>query len=140
MDEANRRDPDPLPDIRCRAEAAQKALAAALAIARAWQLSPRQQEVLLGLKHTTDDVPQDECSGPRLSPEALARVHYVLTIDAALHVLLPSPERANAWVQRPNLAAQFNGEPALSRMLTGRLDDLRAVAAHLQSMISGDFS
>lgn len=129
-----------LPAHSFSAEDEQKALAAALAAARAWQLTTQQQEALLGLNHCSGDASRGGSAGPSLSREVLERVLCVLTIDAALHVLLPVPERANTWVHRPNKAALFNGEPALSRMLTGRLDDLKAVAFYLQSVMSGDFS
>ena len=41
------------------------------------------------------------------------RISYVLGIYRALQILLPEPERADAWVRRPNDAVPFGGRSAL---------------------------
>jgi len=67
---------------------------------------------------------------PRLPPDVLDRVSYVLGIFKALHILLP-PDAADQWLHRPNRAPLFGGEPALKRLLSGHLVDLYRVRQYL---------
>lgn len=73
-----------------------EALEAFFGIALRWRLDRPQQARLLGV----DQAELEQLgsgSGPvALSDETLARLHYLLRIDAALHILLPIPERADA--------------------------------------------
>jgi len=57
----------------------------------------------------------------------------VFGIYKALQELLPNPTRADAWIKRPNTAPLFNGESALSRMLSGNVADLYVVRRYLDS-------
>ena len=117
-----------------------QALEAFFGIALRWRLDRPQQARLLGV----DQAELEQLgsgSGPvPLSEETLERLHHLLRIDAALHILLPIPERADSWVHVPNAALLFAGASALSHMLRGGLSDLRDVADHLASFLGGDFS
>ena len=76
-------------------------------------------------------------AGPRLlARDAAARralaaamlEHARSSRVSSLHVLFPVPERADAWVRRPNSAPFLGGQSALDRMLagTGQLGEMRA--------------
>ncbi|MFG6490056.1 antitoxin Xre/MbcA/ParS toxin-binding domain-containing protein [Roseateles sp. BYS78W] len=121
-------------------EAARKVLRAFFNIARAWQLTPGEQEVLLGVSQPTCYRWRNDQVASALSGDTLERLGYILNIYAALQILLPIQERADAWVRQPNTAPLFGGGPALKRMLGGRVGDLKVVADYLDAMRGGEFS
>lgn len=121
-------------------EAARKVLRAFFNIAKAWQLAPGEQEVLLGVSQPTCYRWRNDQVASALSGDTLERLGYILNIYAALKILLPIQERADAWVRQPNTAPLFGGEPALKRMLGGRVGDLKVVADYLDAMRGGEFS
>lgn len=121
-------------------EAARKVLRAFFNIAKAWQLSPGEQGTLLGVSQPTCYRWRNGQAASALPGDTLERLGYILNIYAALQILLPVPERADAWVRQPNTAPLFGGEPALSRLLGGRVGDLKVVADYLDAMRGGDFS
>ncbi|BAZ93772.1 uncharacterized protein FOKN1_1374 [Thiohalobacter thiocyanaticus] len=97
-----------------------------------WGLSGAEQRKLLG------DPPEDtffewrtEHTASQLEPDTLKRISYILGIHKALCILLPSRRAAFEWVKKPNDAPLFQGQTALSRMLTGRMEDLHDVRAYL---------
>lgn len=109
-------------------------------IAKRWALSLREQAALLGVDPVQlSDLGSNPCSAP-LPPETKARLGYICDIDDSLQILLPIPERANAWVKQPNAAPLFKGASALGFMLHGQLSDLADVAGYLRAMRGGDFS
>jgi hypothetical protein len=67
----------------------------------------------------------------------LERLSYVLGIYKSLQILLPEPERADAWVRRPNDAPLFGGGSALGRMLGGQVADLFLVRQYLDAQLGG---
>lgn len=109
-------------------------------IAKAWSLTAREQEVLLGVSQPTCYRWRHGQVASALGADTLERLGYVLNIYAALQILLPVQERADAWVRQPNTAPLFGGEPALKRMLGGRVGDLKVVADYLDAMRGGEFS
>lgn len=109
-------------------------------IASRWKLSRDEQAVLLGLDSADVECLEGTLSSAALSDETRARLSGVLEISGALQVLLPIPERADAWVRQPNAASIFGGATALSYMLRGRLSDVHDVARYLLAQSSGDFS
>lgn len=121
-------------------DAARKVLRAFFNIAKAWQLPPGDQEVLLGVSQPTCYRWRNDQVASALSGDTLERLGYILNIYAALHILLPVQERADAWVRQPNTAPLFGGESALKRMLGGRVGDLKVVADYLDAMRGGEFS
>lgn len=116
-----------------------EALEVFFGIALRWRLDRPQQARLLGVDQAElEQVSSGSCP-VALSDETLERLHHLLRIDAALRILLPIPERADAWVHVTNAAPLFAGGSALSHMLRGGLSDLRDVADHLASFLGGDF-
>jgi hypothetical protein len=121
-------------------QADQDALVGFFAIARRWELSLDEQAVLLGMDGTDVESLEGSLNSAALSDETRARLRDMMEISDAIHVLLPIPERADAWVRQPNVAPMFGGATALSYMLRGRRSDLRDVARYLVAHCSGDFS
>ncbi|RYG56868.1 MAG: DUF2384 domain-containing protein [Alphaproteobacteria bacterium] len=109
-------------------------------IAQAWNLKASEQCALLGVSNATcNRFRKDQVNAP-LAPDKLERLAYILNIYAALNVLLPVQERADAWVRERSTAALFGGESALRRMLGGLVGDLKVVADYLDAAQSGDFA
>ena len=75
--------------------------------------------------------------GVVLSQDTLERLSYIFGIYAALQVLLPRPEAADAWIKKPNAAPLFGGGSALARMLSGQVADLYVVRQYLDAQRGG---
>ena len=56
---------------------------------------------------------------------------------ALVEPLLPVPERANAWIRKPNAAPFLGGRSALDRMLAGQVADLFVVRQYLDAERGG---
>ncbi len=112
------------------------ALATFLNIVDAWGLSQTEAMTLLGYDDNTRSTYfkwKREPTSVKLQKEKLERLSYVFGIYKALQVLLPNPTSADSWVKKPNTAPLFNGESALSRMLSGNVADLYEVRRYLDS-------
>ncbi|WP_342317196.1 antitoxin Xre/MbcA/ParS toxin-binding domain-containing protein [Lysobacter sp. FW306-1B-D06B] len=72
-----------------------------------------------------------------LDGTALERLSHLFGIYSCLQLLLPIPERADAWIRRPNSAPPFAGNSALHRMLGGHISDLIAVREYLHAQRDG---
>lgn len=121
-------------------EAAEKVLRVVGRIMAEWDLSPAQEQKLLGVsKSTWQDWKGGHVRAP-LDAACAERVSYILRIYAALGTLIPIPERAVAWVSVSNAAPLFGGKPALARMLGGQVGDLMVVADYLDAQREGTFS
>lgn len=121
-------------------EAARTVLRAFFNIADAWNLRPDEQGKLLGVTATTCRRWRESQVDVPLTADRLERLAYILNIYAALHVVIPVPERADAWMRKQNNAPLFGGESALKRMLGGLIGDLKVVADYLGAAQSGDFA
>lgn len=112
------------------------ALRAFFEIAKQWELNDIEMLRLLG--QPDDDVidawSNDE--GPDVSKDTLERISYILGIFKAINILLPIPERANAWMRKPNRAPIFGGRSALDRMTAGNVSDLYVVRKYLDAQLS----
>ena len=109
------------------------ALRAFFNIATAWNLSAAQQRTLLGSPPSSTFFKwKRELSGS-LPKDVLERISYVLGIYKALQILIPSVERADAWVSSANTAPLFGGRSALDRMLGGNVSDLYIVRQYLDA-------
>jgi hypothetical protein len=106
-------------------------------IAEAWGLTNDQQRQLLGCGRSTFFEWKSGRMKRGLDATTLERLSHVFGIYAALQVLLPIPERANAWVKRPNAAPLFGGGTALDRMLAGQVSDLFVVRQYLDAQRGG---
>jgi transcriptional regulator with XRE-family HTH domain len=105
-------------------------------LAEAWQLSVAEQLSLLGVARTTLYQWKQGKVGP-LDRHVLERLSYLFGIYAALQILLPVPERANAWIRKPNAAPFLGGSSALERMLGGQVADLFVVRQYLDAERGG---
>jgi hypothetical protein len=122
------------------ADTATKVLPVFFRIAEAWQLSAADQQVLLGVGRSTLALWRAGRVKSGLDATVLERLSYLFGIYSALQILLPIPERADAWVRRDNSAPLFGGGTALKRMLGGQVADLYAVHAYLNAQRGGDFA
>ena len=107
------------------------ALKAFFAMADEWKLSREQATTLLGgpSERTFYRWRSGEVSG--LPKDTLERISVMMGIYKAAHILLPEPERANAYIRRPNTA--FDDQSALDVMLKGRVDNLYQVRRYLDA-------
>jgi Protein of unknown function (DUF2384) len=62
---------------------------------------------------------------------------YLFGIYTALQALLPVPGRAHEWLSKPNRAPLLAGSPALARMLSGEVEDLKRVRDYLDAELQG---
>lgn len=128
--------PAATPDLHSP-EAASTALRTFFRIAQAWQLTNDEQQRLLHVGRSTFFHWKAGRVKQGLMGDTLERLSYIFGIYAALQVLLPIPERADAWVRKPNTAPLFGGKSALDRMLGGQVGDLYVVRQYLDSQRGG---
>jgi len=93
----------------------------------AWGLPEMEGLKLLGLDHLPE--------ASALSVDQLERISHTLAIYKALHTLL-NEASADAWIQKPNLAANFGGSSALDLLKTGTRG-FRDVRAYLIGQTGG---
>ena len=106
-------------------------------ITRAWNLGPAEEQRLLGIRRSTLYAWRAGDFPARLDADTLERLSYVFGIYSALQVLFPVPERADAWIRKPNTAPLFGGDSALARMLGGKVADLFEVRHYLDAVRGG---
>jgi hypothetical protein len=109
------------------------ALRAFFAISERWGLRVNEQRRLLGEPPESTFYKWKRERDGALSRDVLERVSYVLGIYKNLGILFPEPERADAWIRRPNAAPTFGGQSALDRMLSGNVADLYVVRQYLDA-------
>ena len=102
-------------------------------IAELWHLSIPEQMALLGITSRSTYFKWRKEPHPRLPPDTLERLSYLLGIYKALQLLLPDSRAADEWVRRPNEAPLFGGRSALDRMLSGHVVDLYVVRQYLDA-------
>ncbi len=100
-------------------------------LATEWGLSRQQQITLLGKPSERTFYRWRSGNVANLPHDTLERISVLIGIREATHLLLPVPERANAWVKRPNTA--LGGRSALEVMLMGRVEHLYQVRRLLES-------
>lgn len=125
----------PLVDLQSP-QAAAAALRTFWRLAEAWELSVPEQMALLGVGRSRLYQWKQGRVGA-LDRHVLERLSYLFGIHAALQLLLPDPQRAAAWVRRPNTAPLFGGQSALQRMLGGQVADLYVVRQYLDAQRGG---
>ena len=98
-------------------------------ILQAWEVKVKHFGVLLGVSQPTmyrwKANPAEVATAN--SRDLEERLSYILGIYKALQILLPDPQSADSWVNRPNSAALFGGRTPLERILGGRVADLYEV-------------
>lgn len=117
--------------------AAQAALRTFWRISDAWKLDAAEQAALLGVGRTTLYQWKQGKVGAALDRHVLERLSYLFGIYAALQILLPVAQQADAWVRQPNAAPLFGGRSALDRMLGGQVADLFVVRQYLDAQRGG---
>ena len=100
-------------------------------LAAEWGLNRQQQITLLGKPSERTFYRWRSGHVAHLPHDTLERISVLIGIREATHILLPIPDRANAWVKRPNDA--FGGRSALEVMLLGRVEHLYQVRRLLES-------
>jgi hypothetical protein len=101
-----------------------------------WGCSVEQQRTLLGkVGNTTFYKYKQLPDNVKLPRDTLERISYLMGIHKALSIIFSnSRDRAHQWVSSPNTAAPFNGQSALSYMLTGRVMDIADVRRYLDGV------
>ncbi len=102
-------------------------------LAERWKLRVAEQRKLLGDPPESTFYKWKRERDGTLSRDTLERISYLLGIFKALAILFPQPERADAWLRRPNDAPAFGGKSALDRMLSGNVADLYVVRSYLDA-------
>lgn len=102
-------------------------------LARAWELSEREQMKLLGLNSRSTFHAWKGGRVSKVSRDTLERISYLLGIFKAINILLPDAKRADEWMRLPNKAPLFGGRSALDRMTTGNIGDLYVVRQYLDA-------
>jgi hypothetical protein len=102
-------------------------------IAEKWQLTAEEQRILLGSPSRSTFFAWKKKPPHVLPADTLERISYIFGIYKAIHILLPVPANADAWIKKPNSAPMFNGKSALHYMLQGRVMDLYSVRQYLDA-------
>ena len=118
-------------------KASSPALRTFFRIANAWKLENKEQMALLGDPPRSTFFRWRRAKGVVLPKDTLERLSYIFGIYAALQVLLPRAEAADAWIRKPNAAPLFGGRSALDRMLSGQVGDLFLVRQYLDAQRGG---
>ena len=109
------------------------ALRAFFRLAERWDLKVAEQRKLLGDPPESTFYKWKRERAGALSRDTLERISYLLGISKALAILFPQPDRADAWLRKPNEAPTFAGHSALERMLSGNVSDLFVVRQYLDA-------
>ena len=102
-------------------------------LAERWKLRVAEQRKLLGDPPESTFYKWKRKRDGALSRDTLERISYLLGIFKALAILFPQPDRADAWLRKPNAASTFGGKSALERMLSGNVADLFVVRQYLDA-------
>ncbi|MBK8096962.1 MAG: DUF2384 domain-containing protein [Planctomycetes bacterium] len=111
------------------------ALRAFFQLADAWRLSGDDARTLLGEPARATFFQWKAGRAQRVPQDVIRRISWLLGIWKALQILFPQPERADAWIHRPN--ELLGGQTALQRMLAGDVSDLAEVRAVLDHARGG---
>ncbi|HKL76792.1 MAG TPA: antitoxin Xre-like helix-turn-helix domain-containing protein [Gammaproteobacteria bacterium] len=122
--------------LEAREDLARAGLEAFFNVAGKWNLSPGEQQILLGVGESTY-YKWCQLRPRRLNRETLERISHILGIYKDLHILLQKPEDADSWLRRPNHIPLFRGRPAMDRMLAGDVSDLFVVRQYLNAQRVG---
>lgn len=113
---------------------ASAALQVFFSLSNRWGLQAKEERILLGdpAESTFFNWKADK-SASKLSRDTLDRISYLMGIQKALNILLPTSRAADEWIKKPNNAPLFGGDTALNRMLGGSLTDLADVRRYLDA-------
>jgi hypothetical protein len=102
-------------------------------LAKAWELSEKEQMSLLGLSSRSTLHAWKAGRVSKVSRDTLERISYLLGIFKAINILLPDAKRADEWMRLPSKASLFGGRSALERMTSGNVGDLYVVRQYLDA-------
>ncbi len=106
-------------------------------IAALWDLSVKQQMLLLGLdSQSTFYNWKSEPSSARLDRDKTERLSLILGIYKDLQVLLPNNTSADLWLKRPNEHSMFGGHPPIDFVASGQITDIFLLRQHLSRAVS----
>ncbi|MBP7862885.1 DUF2384 domain-containing protein [bacterium] len=106
-------------------------------IADLWDLSVKQQMLLLGLdSQSTFYNWKNDPSSARLDRDKTERLSLVLGIYKDLQVLLPNNTSADLWLTRPNEDSMFGGRPPIEFVSSGQITDMFLLRQHLSRAVS----
>jgi hypothetical protein len=96
-----------------------------------WQVNDGQAKILLGEPSSSTFYRWKRGEIGSLPRDTVWRLGDLMGIHKALRYMFVEPERAYAWISKPNAA--FGGRSALDRMLGGAPTDIAAVRNYLDS-------
>jgi hypothetical protein len=102
---------------------------------RLWNVNDTQARVLLGQPSQSTFYRWKRGEIGAVPHDTIWRLGDLMGIHKALRYVFMEPERAYAWVSKPNEA--FGGNSALARMLAGAPGDLTAVRNYLDAERGG---
>lgn len=103
-------------------------------LAENWDLSTDEQLTLLGSPGRSTFFKWKK-SGGNLPQDTIERISHMLGIYKSLQILLPDPESADGWINKPN--AYFDDRSALEVMLDGQVIDIYRVREYLDAQRGG---
>jgi hypothetical protein len=104
-------------------------------IADCWELSEKQEMILLGVRDRSTYLRWKTSRTARLPAGVLKRITHLQVVLSSLHILLKG-QAADAWINKPNTSPIFGGRSALQRMLSGRLSDILVVRRYLEAQLA----
>jgi hypothetical protein len=113
------------------------ALQAFFKLADIWELTPKEQMILLGVSARSTFYKWKQNQDIHISRDTIERVSYLLGIYKSLQILLPGEQAADEWLRKPNSAPLFGGGSALDRMMGGNVSDLYVVRNYLDAELNG---
>lgn len=108
---------------------------AAFNLFRLWNVNDAQARVLLGQPSPSTFYRWKRGEIGTVPRDTIWRLGDLMGIHKALRYMFVEPERAHAWIGKPNEA--FGGRSALDRMLAGAPSDLTAVRSYLDAERGG---
>ncbi len=121
---------DPTTSRITEAEAAAM-LRAAFNLFKLWQVNDGQAKILLGEPSASTFYRWKRGEIGSIPRDTVWRLGDLMGIHKALRYMFVEPERAYAWISKPNAA--FGGRSALDRMLGGAPTDIAAVRSYLDA-------
>ena len=106
-------------------------LRAAFNLFKLWQVNDGQAKILLGEPSSSTFYRWKRGEIGTIPRDTVWRLGDLMGIHKALRYMFVEPERAYAWISKPNAA--FGGRTALDRMLGGAPTDIAAVRSYLDS-------
>ncbi len=111
-----------------------------LSLAQRWKLEKGNWGVLLGrsspntIRHWIKAVEDDSERDAPLEADVQERLSHLVSIYDGLHRLFGDQAYADAWIHTENRA--FGGQTPLSRMLSGRFQDLYEVRLYIERALA----